>query len=69
MTTLQKRVDALEQANKRGRLAVVGVGHWDWTQEQLDQAVREAEKTGDLVICVQYVKDWRVIDGESIAAT
>ena len=61
--TRAKRVDKLEQAVEGpGGVEYVGMGHWDWTPEQLAEAVAEAEQRvgpNGTVIAVEYVSDWR----------
>ena len=60
--TRAKRVDKLEQAVEGpGRVEYVGMGHWDWTADQLAEAVAEAEQRvgpNGKVIAVEYVSDW-----------
>ena len=58
----RKRVERLEQATGTGAVEFVGIGRFDWTPEQLDQAVAEARERlgpGATVIGVEYTDEWR----------
>ena len=60
---LKRRIGKLEEDSQApGGFEVVGMGEWQWTEEQLEQAAAEAqERVGPAgtVIRIAYVTDWR----------
>ena len=67
MASISKRIDALEKAAvPPGKMVVVGLGEFDWTQEQLDAAMASAKLEAgpnDYVVGVTY-GDWPPEDRE-----
>ena len=60
--SLKRRIERLEQTTGTGAIEYVGIGRWDWSAEELAQAVAEARDRvgpGGKVIAVEYVKAWR----------
>ena len=55
---LEGRIEDLERAElPPGKMVVVGLGHFDWTPEQLDAAVKVAEEEAGpnaVVFAVSY---------------
>ena len=60
--SVRRRLDALEAADGAAAFEIVGIGHYDWSEAELDAA--EAEARARLgpnahILRIKYVDDWR----------
>jgi len=62
MSRVESRLAKLEADAGTGAIEYVGMGRWDWSAEELADAVAEAEARvgpNGTVIAIEYTDNWR----------